>query len=58
VAAVIRPAFVTVDIAWPRESLPPYQISAEPLVCVTSAVLGLTHLAVAPPHRKITSHVS
>jgi amino acid transporter len=61
-AAVLWLAFETVNIAWPRESLAPpgaptYQIWAAPLVCMTIAVLGLTYLAVAQPHHKITSGV-
>lgn len=62
-AAAIWLAFETVNIAWPRESpappgAPAYQIWAAALVCVTIAVLGLTYLAVAHPHGKITSEVS
>jgi hypothetical protein len=37
---------------------PPYQIWAAPLVCMTTAFLGLTYLAPAHPHRRITIEVS
>jgi hypothetical protein len=52
-----------VNIAWPRESLAPlgapvYQVWAAPLLLVTITILGLSYLALARPHRKITSEVS
>jgi amino acid transporter len=60
VAAVIWLAFETVNIAWPRASLAPpgaptYQVWAAPIVLAVIAVLGLTYLAVARPHRRLSS---
>jgi len=62
-AAVAWLAFETVNIAWPRASLAPpdapvYQIWAAPLVLATIAILGLSYLALARPHRKMTAEVS
>jgi hypothetical protein len=34
-----------------------YQLWAAPLLLVTIAILGLTYLALARPHRKITNEV-
>jgi amino acid transporter len=60
VAAVIWLAFETVNIAWPRASLAPpgaptYQVWAAPIVLAVIAVVGLTYLAVARPHRRLSS---
>jgi amino acid transporter len=60
VAAVIWLAFETVNIAWPRTSLAPpgaptYQVWAAPIVLAVIAVVGLTYLAVARPHRRLAS---
>ncbi len=60
VAAVVWLAFETVNIAWPRESLAPlgapvYQVWAAPLLLAVIAVVGLTYLAVARPHRRRVS---
>jgi lipopolysaccharide export LptBFGC system permease protein LptF len=60
VAAVIWLAFETVNIAWPRTSLAPpgaptYQVWAAPIVLAVIAVVGLTYLAVARPHRRPAS---
>lgn len=53
-AAVIWLAFETVNIAWPRTSLAPlYQVWAAPIVLAVIAVVGLTYLAVARPHRRL-----
>ncbi len=59
-AAVIWLAFETVNIAWPRTSLAPpgaptYQVWAAPIVLAVIAVVGLTYLAVARPHRRLAS---
>jgi amino acid transporter len=58
VLAVAWLAFETVNIAWPRRSLAPpdapaYQVWAAPLVLALIAVVGLTYLALARPHRRI-----
>jgi hypothetical protein len=58
VAAVVWLAFETVNIAWPRESLAPpgaplYQVWAAPLLLAVIAVVGVTYLAVARPHRRL-----
>ena len=57
-AAVLWLAFETVNIAWPRASLAPpgapaYQVWAAPILLATIAVVGLTYLAVARPHRRL-----
>ena len=59
-AAVIWLAFETVNIAWPRTSLAPpgaptYQVWAAPIVLAVIAVVGLTYLVVARPHRRLAS---
>jgi len=58
VAAVAWLAFETVNIAWPRRSLAPpdapiYQIWAAPILLATIAVVGVTYMVVARPHRKL-----
>ena len=60
VAAVAWLAFETVNIAWPRASLAPpdaptYQVWAAPILLATIAVVGLTYLVVARPHRRLAS---
>jgi amino acid transporter len=59
-AAVLWLAFETVNIAWPRASLAPphapaYQVWAAPIVLALIAVVGLTYLVVARPHRRLTT---
>jgi amino acid transporter len=60
VAAVVWLAFETVNIAWPRTSLAPpdaptYQVWAAPILLATIAVVGLTYLVVARPHRRLAA---
>jgi hypothetical protein len=59
-AAVGWLGFETVNIAWPRASLAPpgaptYQIWAAALLLAMIAIVGLTYLAGARPHRKPVS---
>jgi amino acid transporter len=59
-AAVVWLAFETVNIAWPRASLAPphapaYQVWAAPIVLAVIAVVGLTYLVVARPHRRLVA---
>jgi amino acid transporter len=59
-AAVVWLAFETVNIAWPRASLAPahapaYQVWAAPIVLALIAVVGLTYLVVARPHRRLVA---
>ncbi len=59
-AAVAWLLFETVNIAWPRASLAPpdapgYQIWAAPILLAGIAVVGLSYLLIARPHRRIAA---
>ena len=56
--AVAWLAFEAVNIAWPRDSLAPpgapvYQVWAAPIVLAAIAVVGLSYLLAAKPHRRL-----